>query len=131
MSAFHKLKVFILFSLCLTLNELLMMYGYATYLPDFAYDVTFGGYYEKIMGYQFSGLGVACALLVFYLSRLFLLSFKTSLITFLLSAVVFNLFTREGRQYHWMDGYIQLSFCYFICGLLVLLLLNFMKKSNK
>jgi hypothetical protein len=119
MSAFHKLKVFILFSLCLTLNELLMMYGYATYLPDFAYDVTFGGYYEKIMGYQFSGLGVACALLVFYLSRLFLLSFKTSLITFLLSAVVFNLFTGEGRQYHW------------ICGLLVLLLLNFMKKSNK
>ena len=130
MSAFHKLKVFILFSLCLTLNELLMIYGYATYLPPLAYEVHLGSY-EEIMTYQFSGLGIACALLVFYMSKFFLLSFKASLITFLLSGVVFNTFTGEGTQYHWTHGYIQLSFCYFICGLLVLFLLNFTKILSK
>jgi hypothetical protein len=128
MLAFRTLKVFILFGACLALSELLMIYGYATYLPQFPYDILSGSYYEDIMGSQFSGLGIASALLVFYLSRFFLLSYKTSLITFLLSGVVFNFFAGEGHQYHWRDGYIYLSSHYFICGLFILLLLNFMKK---
>jgi hypothetical protein len=127
MSAFSKLKVFVLFVACLLFAQLVMNYGYATYLPEFGSRINAD--YIATMRFHFSGLGVACALVTFFLSKFFLLKFKVSLLIFVLSGIVFNLYSPEGNQYHWTDGYIELTVLYLFSGLLVLYLLNFMKKS--
>ena len=129
MSAFYTLKVMILFIICLVFDQLIMIYGYATYLPKFGSDVS--EEYISTMWFHFSMLGIACALLTFLLSKALLLSFEVSLIIFILSGVVFNLFTPEGMQYHWKDGFIELSFLYMLFGLLVLFLLNYTRSSLK
>ena len=127
MSAFYTLKVLILFIVCLVFDQLIMIYGYETYLPQFGSDVN--AEYISTMWFHFSILGIACALLTFFLSKVFLLSFKVSLIIFILSGVVFNLYTPEGSQWHWANGFIELSFLYILFGLLVLFLLNYTKSS--
>ena len=127
MSSFCKLKVFILFIVSLTSAQLLMNYGYATYLPRFGSWVNDD--YITIMRFHFTGLGLGCALITFYLSKIFLLKFKVSQVIFLLSGLAFNLYSPEGRQYHWKDGYIELSFLYLFFGILVLYILNYAKKS--
>ncbi len=103
-----------------------MIYGYATYLPQFGSDVN--AEYISTMWFHFSILGIACALLTFFLSKIFLLSFKVSLIIFTLSGIMFNLYTPEGNQWHWNNGYKDLTFLYLLFGLLVLFLLNHAKK---
>ncbi|WP_206512411.1 hypothetical protein [Colwellia sp. Arc7-635] len=127
MSAFNALKVLILFIVCLVFDQLIMIYGYATYLPQFGSDVN--AEYIRTMWFHFSILGIACALLTFFLSKAFLLSFKVSLIIFILSGIVFNLYTPEGNQWHWNNGFIDLSFLYMLFGLLVLFVLNYTKSS--
>jgi hypothetical protein len=104
-----------------------MSYGYATYLPELGSRVSAD--YVATMRFHFSGLGVACALVAFFFSKFFLLKFKISLLIFVLSGIVFNLYSPEGNQYHWMDGYIELTILYLFSGMVVLYLLNFMKKS--
>lgn len=127
MSAFSKLKVLVLFVVCLVFAQLVMKYGYATYLPEFGSRVSAD--YIAIMRLHFSGLGMACALIAFFLSKFFLLKFKISLSVFVLSGIIFNLYSPEGNQYHWMNGYIELSVLYLFFGMLVLYLLNFIKRS--
>ena len=128
MSAFYKLKVLMLFLICLILNQLIMIYGYATYLPQFGSGVNDS--YIETMWFHFSSLGIACGLATFFLSKVFLLKFKVALITFVLSGITFNLYSPEGNQYHWTDGFIELSILYLFFGLLVLFLLNYTNKST-
>jgi hypothetical protein len=104
-----------------------MIYGYATYLPQLGSDVNDS--YIETMWFHFSFLGIACGLVTFFLSKVFLLKFKVALITFVLSGVTFNLYSPEGIQYHWTDGFIDLSILYLFFGLLVLFLLNYTNKS--
>jgi hypothetical protein len=106
-----------------------MYYGYATYLPDFGSDVDTD--YVQIMWFHFSVLGIASALVTFYLSKAFLLSFKVSLVTFIVAGIVFNLYSPEGNQYHWMDGVYELLFLYMLFGVSVLVLFNSTKKAEQ
>ena len=128
MSNFKKLKILILFMLCLVSAKLLMIFGYMFYLPPLASWVNED--YIAVMKFQFLAMGIVCAFLTFFLGKIFLLKIEISRLIFMGSGILFNLYSPEGSQQHWPFGFIQLSILYLLFGLIVMFLLSFLSTRN-
>ena len=123
------LRVLILFVLCFSIAKIMMILGYALYLPEFGSWVTSD--YKAIMRFQFSVLGIICATTAFFLAKVLQLNLKVTLITFVVAGIGFNFYSPEGNQQHWFNGFIQLSPLYMLSGLLMMYILYFIEKTRK